>query len=356
MNEHLKRIIQVSISIALTILIGYLIFRGVPDWAHAWRVMVQGRPGWLLGALGFIMIHMLLRALRWGVLLKKVKAGISYKNLFSLTMIKYAINVVPPRSGEVVASVVLARKEGISSASVIAASLLERVFDVVTVLVLFLFYFFAFGHVYAPNSETGHSIMLSVQAYSFKGLLALGAIFLVLAFLLRRSRWKGFVPQKLHGFILPFLEGFRVLENRSSVIYASLLSAAIWLSITLQIWCLIRAYLVEFPMAGSLLLMALTVVGVSIPTPAGVGGYQFFMNLTLTSFFAQYLSRQDPSSQAAGISNGCYIVSMVPVVLAGLLFLNYEGLSLSRISKIKAETKPGTGDATLFPKATKPIQ
>jgi uncharacterized membrane protein YbhN (UPF0104 family) len=242
-----------------------------------------------------------------------------------------------------VASVVLARKEGISSASVIAASLLERVFDVATVVVLFLFYFFAFGHVYAPNSETGSSIMLNVQAYSFKVLLALAVMFLVLAFLLRKSRWKGFVPHKLHDLILSFLEGFRVLENRRSVIYAALLSAAIWLAITVQIWCLIRAYLTEFPLAGSLLLMALTVVGISIPTPAGVGGYQFFMNLTLTNFFAQYLSRQDPSSQAAGISNGCYIVSMVPVVFAGLIFLNCEGLSLSRIAKIEAEIK-GTGE------------
>ena len=83
----------------------------------------------------------------------------------------------------------------------------------------------------------------------------------------------------------------------------------------------------------------ITVVGVAIPTPGGVGGFQFFMQLALTHFFAPYLSTQDPNSQAAGISNGCYMVSMVPLLLLGFVLLHREGLSWSRISRI-ANRKP----------------
>jgi len=64
------------------------------------------------------------------------------------------------------------------------------------------------------------------------------------------------------------------------------------------------------------------------------------MNLGLVNFFVQYLSRQDPNSQAAGISNGCYIVSMIPVILVGLVFMNREGLSFRKISQL-TETKEG---------------
>src|SRR5688500_9018283 len=128
----MKKTLQLVISIGLTLLIGYVIYRGVPDWGQAWTVMIKARPHLLLAGLGFVMLHMLLRALRWGVLLTPVKAKISLRNLFSLTLVKYVINVIPPRAGEIAASVVLAKKENISTASVIAASLLERILDMMT--------------------------------------------------------------------------------------------------------------------------------------------------------------------------------------------------------------------------------
>jgi len=73
-------------------------------------------------------------------------------------------------------------------------------------------------------------------------------------------------------------------------------------------------------------------VGTAIPTPGGIGGFQYFMNLALITFFAQHLSAQDPYTQATGISNGCYFLSMLPIYIAGIIFLNKEGLSLGRIS------------------------
>jgi hypothetical protein len=63
------------------------------------------------------------------------------------------------------------------------------------------------------------------------------------------------------------------------------------------------------------------------------------MDLALVNFFVRYLSSHDPQSQAAGISNGSYIVSMIPVILTGLYFLNREGLSFGSVSKL-AEQKP----------------
>ena len=103
----MKKFFQLGISLALTVLVGYLIYRGVPDWGLAWRVMIQARPQFLLAGLGFVLLHMLLRAVRWGVLLSPVKRGISLKNLFSLTLIKYTVNIIPPRAGEVAASFLL---------------------------------------------------------------------------------------------------------------------------------------------------------------------------------------------------------------------------------------------------------
>ena len=341
----MKKLGQIGISLGLTLLIGVVLYRGVPDWGQAWRVMIQGRPVLLLAGFGFEMLHMLLRALRWGVLLSPVKAGISLKNLFSLTLVKYVVNAVPPRAGEVAASVVLAKKENVSVASVIAASLLERILDMVTVVIIFGLYLFSFAQLYPPNSERGREIMFTIQNYAAKGFFGLCLGLLLLAFLVRSPKWMSRMPAGVQRLLRPFLEGFRALQQGGALLQAAVLSAAIWLTITFQLWSLLRAYLSGFPFVGAVFLMAITVVGVAIPTPGGVGCFQFFMKLALVNFFSLYLSA-DPQSQAAGISNGCYIVSMIPIMLIGLIFMNREGLSLSRISKITAQSSAETTQPT----------
>jgi hypothetical protein len=105
-----------------------------------------------------------------------------------------------------------------------------------------------------------------------------------------------------------------------------LLSALIWIAIATQTWFIMRAYLDEFPYAGSLLLIAITAIGVSIPTPGGIGGFHYFLSLGLVHFFSDYMSATDPNSQAAGISNGAYIISMLPLFGLGLILLYNDGL------------------------------
>ena len=338
----MSRIWHLVISLGLTSIVGYLIYRGVPDWGEALQVMLHANPLWIAAGVAFIALHMLLRAERWGVLLQPAKTGISRKNLVSLTLVKYVINVIPPRVGEVVASLVLARKEGIPAASVIAASVLERVLDAMTVIVIFGLYIVFFAKSYLPNSKRGEEIFLAVRYHSIVVLTVASLGIAVLMLLLRSNRWHGWIPGPIRRMVLHFADGFRALHSGSAVAKAIALSIAIWLVITGQLWCFALAYLDSFPFAGALLIMALTVIGVAIPTPGGVGGFQFFMDLALINFFARYLSAQDPHSQAAGISNGCYVMSMVPVFVVGLWFLNREGLTFAGLSQL---TRDADGDA-----------
>jgi glycosyltransferase 2 family protein len=329
-----QKLVPLIISIVLTVLIGYIIYRDVPDWGGSFEVMIQGRPLFLLAGLFFVFLHMVLRAVRWGALLTTAKPDIQFKNLISLTLIKYVINLIPPRSGEFAASILLAKKEKISSTTVIAASVFERILDLITVFIIFAFYLFSFG-AGARNSQKGDAIILSIRSYSIKGVLLFGIGFLILLLLLRNAHWAARIPSKIRKPILGFLEGFRALQSHGAMLRVALLSLAIWLCIMLQLWLLLKSYMHAFPLAGTALIVVLTAVGVAIPTPGGVGGYQYFMSLALINFFGWHLSPIDPHTQAAGISNTCYIVSAVPVIIAGLVCLNREGLSLGRISRIR---------------------
>jgi uncharacterized protein (TIRG00374 family) len=333
----MKRTWYLVISFVLTAVIGFILYRSVPDWREAGSVMVSGKPQWFLAGLGFVAIHMILRSVRWGVLLAPTKEKISLRNLFSLTLVKYVVNVIPPRVGEIAGSVLLARKENIPATSVIAASLCERILDLLAVLLVFGFYLVFFAGWHVPSSARGQEIFETIRYSAIVGLAATILVLAGLIGILRSRRWHDRIPKIIRKHLLSFLDGLRALQSRSAAGKTLLLSLLIWLAISAQLWCLIRAYLGTFPITGTFLIVAVTVVGVAIPTPGGVGGFQFFMTLSLINFFRPYLSDAHASSQAAGISNGAYIVSMVPVIVVGLILLHHEGLSFGRAAKLSLE-------------------
>jgi uncharacterized protein (TIRG00374 family) len=332
----MRRPWHLAVSFSLTVIIGYILYRSVPDWRQAGSVMISGDLRWFLAGLCFVTIHMILRAWRWGVLLGPIKKKIPINSLFSLTLVKYVINVIPPRVGEIAGSILLARKEKIPASSVIAASLFERILDLLAVLLLFSFYLIFFAGWYLPVSESGRKIFDIIRKSTTVGLFGLFVAFILLILLLRSRRWHDRMPRIVKKHVLSFLDGLRALQSRTAAAKTLVLSLMIWLAISAQLWCLIRAYLDSFPPTGVFLIVAVTSIGMAIPTPGGVGGFQFCMNLSLVQFFRPYLSGDDPLSQAAGASNGVYIVSMVPVILFGIILLHREGLSFSRAAALSA--------------------
>lgn len=332
----MRRPWHLAVSFSLTVIIGYILYRSVPDWRQAGSVMISGDLRWFLAGLCFVTLHMILRAWRWGVLLSPIKKKIPMNSLFSLTLVKYVINVIPPRVGEIAGSVLLARKEKIPASSVIAASLFERVLDLLAVLLLFSFYLIFFAGMYLPVSKSGREIFDTIRKSTTVGLFGLFVSFILLILLLRSRRWHDRMPRIVKKHVLSFLDGLRALQSRTAAAKTLILSLMIWLAISAQLWCLIRAYLDLFPPTGVFLIVAVTSIGMAIPTPGGVGGFQFCMNLSLIQFFRPYLSGNDPLSQAAGASNGVYIVSMIPVILVGIILLHREGLSFSRAAALSA--------------------
>jgi hypothetical protein len=49
------------------------------------------------------------------------------------------------------------------------------------------------------------------------------------------------------------------------------LSLPLWVSIGWGIWCVTTAFGINLPFTGTFLIIALLIVGVSVPTPGGVG-------------------------------------------------------------------------------------
>jgi uncharacterized protein (TIRG00374 family) len=133
----MKTAAKVSVGIGISALTLYLFLRNLDFAAVAASLARASVPLLLVAiAIGYFG-HLTLRSLRWATMLAPLKARVGFYNLFSTTAIGYAISwLTPGRIGEVVRPVLLAGRESIPVAGVLATAAIERVLDVVAIVVL----------------------------------------------------------------------------------------------------------------------------------------------------------------------------------------------------------------------------
>jgi uncharacterized protein (TIRG00374 family) len=257
--------------------------------------------------------------------------------VFRTTVIGFAASaVLPARAGEVIRPYLLARREGLSATAAFATIIVERVLDLVAVLLLLATFLVWFD----PGLEARDSVVFSAIRYG--GLVmapfALGA--LVLMFFMAGH------PERLHAWLLKaeavlpgalarliarlartFAEGFAVVRRPERLVAALAWSMVLWVSIAAGIWAVAVAFGIAMPFTGGWLMLAPLVVGVAVPTPGGVGGFHEAFRLGATSFFAA------DNDTAVGAAIVLHAISVVPVTLAGLLFTVQDGLKLGGMAR-----------------------
>lgn len=83
------------------------------------------------------------RALRWRILMKPMGYTPAFANTFFAVMIGYLANLAFPRLGEVLKCTILARYEKVPADKLVGTILVERVVDVLCLLIVFIITFFA---------------------------------------------------------------------------------------------------------------------------------------------------------------------------------------------------------------------
>ena len=113
----------------------------------------------------------------------------------------------------------------------------------------------------------------------------------------------------------------------------------LWIVICAETWVVARAFHIEMPFVGSWLMLALLVVGVSVPTPGGVGGFHEAFRLGATSFFAA------DNDAAVGAAILLHATSFVPVTILGLWYAAREGLDLKGLKQMANRPAPAEVEA-----------
>jgi uncharacterized protein (TIRG00374 family) len=311
---------------------------------EVWAEIKQADP-WLVGiAVSSTVVNMAFRAIRWQYLLKPV-GRTRFLSVFRATMIGFAaLNVLPARAGEVIKPYLLARTEGLSVTATFATVVLERVLDSVTVVTLLAsFVLFFDPGMAAADSTMYRLIRIGGIAVGAGALVLFGALFFAAGHPEALGRWAfklehllpGHMTHKLRALLQSFAEGLAVVRSPLRLFVALAWSFPIWFAIALGVWTASLAFHIVMPFTGSFLMLALLVVGVSVPTPGGVGAFEAAYRIGATSFYAV------PNDRAVGAALVLHAISIVPTVALGFLFLVQEGLNLGGVRKLATAAVEG---------------
>src|SRR5215467_7080545 len=147
MRSHIRTVIVLAVAAALV----FLFLRNV-DLRHVVGEILRARMRWLIVSLVAAVLSIALRALRWQYLLEPLGHA-SFGNSFRATAVGFAANsILPARAGEVIRPYFLARHENMTATGAFATIILERVLDVLTVLVLLAAYLFFFRPELEPTN------------------------------------------------------------------------------------------------------------------------------------------------------------------------------------------------------------
>jgi uncharacterized protein (TIRG00374 family) len=329
--------LRTGLILAVTVALVAFFLRSA-DLGAVWLELRRAELAPIAASLVAMVFVYVMRAIRWQFLLRPI-GPTGFGIAFRATVVGFAINaLLPARPGEAVRPFLLARREGFSFTSVLATIFIERMLDLAAVLIMFA----SFVLLFDPGMQTVDARLY--DAVKLGGMVAAAAAFAVLAIM---SLFAGH-PERLGRLVLTaervlpakvvqplariverFAGGLAATRNPWNLLQALALSMPVWLAIAASVWLVARAFHITLPFTGSFLLLALLVVGVAVPTPGGVGGFHEAFRVGATAFYGV------DNDRAVGCAIAMHASQFIPVVIAGLVFMAQEGLSLGSMSTIK---------------------
>ena len=248
------------------------------------KISLASANYWLMIPVFFILSSShVLRAIRWKILMKPMGYAPKFPNVFFAVMIGYLANLAVPRLGEVLKCTLLAKYEKVPADKLIGTILIERAFDVICLVLVFVF---AFVSQYDVIGEYAHQLLNDLfknKSWNFtSGQTFIIISTLILLLLLLRYIFRKFNHISIVAAILKIIKGIweglksiQQLQQRGLFI---LLSISIWVLYVAGTWVglMATAGTASLGLPAALSALAFASVGMII-TPGGIGAYAFFL-------------------------------------------------------------------------------
>lgn len=337
-----RRRLPLLFALVLAVGLGYLWYNR--EQAFQWSLFVKTFAAidwrWFSVSAALIALTYIGRVVRWRLMMRPVCPKPGFFNLFESTVIGFTAIVLFGRAGELVRPYLIAIRERVSFSSQLAAWLLERIYDLLSVLVLFGF---ALSRISSSSSKAGPTVQWVLEMGGHMvGLLCT----VCLAVLITLGLFPDFVEKRilaviqvlpeplasrLSNFARAFVAGTGSTRRFSFVFLLVLYTFIEWLLITGCFLSLFRAFpaTAGLGFVDSLIVVGFVAFGSAIQVPGVGGGMQVATVVILTELF------QIPLEIASGIAIMIWILTFVMVVPFGLILALRSGLEWGSLMQRK---------------------
>jgi glycosyltransferase 2 family protein len=288
--------------------------RGI-KFSATWHALGESNYWWLVPALGALAAAILIRIVRWRTLFDPARRP-PFGSLTKATVLGLFFNsILPARTGEVARIVALKKYAGTSMAETTATVVVERLFDVSSLIVLLFVFLPWLPHV---------SWLRPAAIVALACLAAISALIVSARVLSERPRPPGGgllarIPglseetvRRLTGNVVHGLSTLRRPRQAVAVLGWTFLS---WLLLGLSFWFLMIGFdLGLSPVAGLLVVIATGLAFIIPAGPAAVGVFEA-AGLAVTSAYGI------PRSQGLAYVLVLHILNSAPFILVGLFIL-----------------------------------
>lgn len=306
------------------------------DWREVWAEVREANLDQLGLALALLVGTYFVRVLRWRTLLKPM-ARPPLVALFRATMIGFTALFFVGRAAEmIVRPAALSAKERVHPSASYATVMIERVFDMVMVVVFFAVNLIFFEYI-ARDADAMRMFGWIKLTGGLLLLVAAAGIYGLSSF--RRNRTGALdylerklarLPKRLRDATLSLLrhisEGLAVLHDARSLSITVSYTVLLWMLVAVAHLLVVRAFSIPYadvPFTGAVFVMGLSMLGSVVPTPGGATG-PFH---TATAAALAFLGVEQ--NKAASVAIVLHIVIFAPATVFGMYYLVKEGLSLS---------------------------
>jgi len=333
-----KRLIWILLSIVVAA--GALTFalRQV-DLVQVGRAIAAANYLYLLPFVLLLAVYYVLTARNWTLLLEPL-GHFSVRQVLPSMMVGFGgNNLFPMRLGELVRTVVFSRQHNRPVGAVLASLVLERILDVLTILVLYVVTLFVLRDVpsVVATGAKWFALALLPVGVAIAAFLLAPAPFLKLWHVL--SQW---LPARLRErgtrLIEGILHGLTALRSPPRLAALGCISLLKWFCSVGTVWLTLQAFHTGASFGEAIVVLVVTALAVALPnTPGFVGTMQAAFVIGLTPFGV--------SPDVAFAASVFYLAAgWVPVTLAGLGSAALLGLHFSELRREVEEAEHEVAD------------
>jgi uncharacterized protein (TIRG00374 family) len=305
------------LTVAVTLAFSYVAFSNL-DLGLAWRALRTSDYWWLTASLGAFAVSDLTRAVRWRSLFARGRRP-AVGTVMNAMLVGYLYNnILPARAGEAARVVVLTQRSAASPVEIVGTVVLERLYDLLTILVIFFAAEPWLPHVswFRPAAIAAIVLALLISAAAIAlavfGDRPLRVLLRPLSFLAL------FSGERMEHTVSELVHGLSGLRHPGLALEAFAWSILSWLLSAVCAYFVTVAFHLHLSFACGVLIAV--AIGVSMILPSAPAAVGVFEGATLIALQAYGV----PHSAALSAALVLHLVNFVPFVIVGASLLHYN--------------------------------